>query len=126
MIEVIQGTIETIELPEKVDVIISEWMGYFLLRESMLDSVVLARDKCGAGRGCVWVGRGADAGKRGAEGGALGAGRGRPPHAAATPCRGVLPSPTHRAPPALPPQVYEAWRRDVPQPRAHVHGAHPH
>ncbi|KAI8474745.1 MAG: S-adenosyl-L-methionine-dependent methyltransferase [Monoraphidium minutum] len=45
VIEVIQGTIETIELPEKVDVVISEWMGYFLLRESMLDSVVLARDK---------------------------------------------------------------------------------
>ncbi|KIZ06233.1 putative protein arginine N-methyltransferase 4.2 [Monoraphidium neglectum] len=45
VIEVIQGTIETIELPEKVDVVISEWMGYFLLRESMLDSVLLARDK---------------------------------------------------------------------------------
>ena len=43
VIEVIQGTIETIELPEKVDIIISEWMGYFLLRESMLDSVLLAR-----------------------------------------------------------------------------------
>jgi hypothetical protein len=38
VVEVIQGTIETIELPEQVDVIISEWMGYFLLRESMLDS----------------------------------------------------------------------------------------
>lgn len=38
IVEVIQGTIETIELPEKVDIIISEWMGYFLLRESMLDS----------------------------------------------------------------------------------------
>jgi hypothetical protein len=38
VIEVVQGTIETIELPEKVDIIISEWMGYFLLRESMLDS----------------------------------------------------------------------------------------
>ncbi|WIA11620.1 hypothetical protein OEZ85_011724 [Tetradesmus obliquus] len=45
VIEVVQGTIETIELPEKVDIIISEWMGYFLLRESMLDSVLLARDK---------------------------------------------------------------------------------
>lgn len=44
VIEVIQGTIETIELPEKVDIIISEWMGYFLLRESMLDSVLVARD----------------------------------------------------------------------------------
>ena len=40
VIEVIQGTIESIELPEKVDIIISEWMGYFLLRESMLDSGV--------------------------------------------------------------------------------------
>lgn len=45
MIEVIQGTIESVELPEKVDIIISEWMGYFLLRESMLDSVLVARDK---------------------------------------------------------------------------------
>jgi len=45
VVEVIQGTIETVELPEKVDIIISEWMGYFLLRESMLDSVIVARDK---------------------------------------------------------------------------------
>jgi len=30
---------------EKVDIIISEWMGYFLLYESMLDSVLWARDK---------------------------------------------------------------------------------
>jgi protein arginine N-methyltransferase 1 len=30
---------------EKVDIIISEWMGYFLLYESMLDSVLFARDK---------------------------------------------------------------------------------
>mmetsp|Transcript_11453 Transcript_11453/g.20223 ORF Transcript_11453/g.20223 Transcript_11453/m.20223 type:complete len:379 (-) Transcript_11453:647-1783(-) len=45
IIEVIQGTIETVELPEKVDIIISEWMGYMLLRESMLDSVLVARDK---------------------------------------------------------------------------------
>ena len=28
-----------------VDVIVSEWMGYFLLYESMLDTVLLARDK---------------------------------------------------------------------------------
>jgi type I protein arginine methyltransferase len=28
-----------------VDIIISEWMGYFLLRESMLDSVLVARDR---------------------------------------------------------------------------------
>jgi protein arginine N-methyltransferase 1 len=45
VVEVIQGTIETVDIPEKVDIIISEWMGYFLLRESMLDSVLVARDK---------------------------------------------------------------------------------
>ena len=44
-ITVIQSSIEDAELPEKVDVIISEWMGYFLLRESMFDSVIIARDK---------------------------------------------------------------------------------
>lgn len=45
VIEVIQGTVESVDIPEKVDVIISEWMGYFLLRESMLDSVLVARDR---------------------------------------------------------------------------------
>ena len=45
VVEVIQGTVESVELPEKVDIIISEWMGYFLMRESMLDSVIVARDK---------------------------------------------------------------------------------
>lgn len=45
VIRVIQGTVETVSLPCKVDVIVSEWMGYFLLRESMLDSVLLARDR---------------------------------------------------------------------------------
>ncbi|KAL3623998.1 Protein arginine N-methyltransferase prmt10 [Castilleja foliolosa] len=44
IVEVIEGTMEDVTLPEKVDVIISEWMGYFLLRESMLDSVIYARD----------------------------------------------------------------------------------
>lgn len=29
----------------QVDVIISEWMGYFLMYESMLDTVIYARDK---------------------------------------------------------------------------------
>lgn len=45
VVEVIQGTVETVSLPEKVDIIVSEWMGYFLMRESMLDSVIAARDK---------------------------------------------------------------------------------
>ncbi|KAF8034440.1 hypothetical protein BT93_C0676 [Corymbia citriodora subsp. variegata] len=45
VIEVIEGSMEDVSLPEKVDVIISEWMGYFLLRESMFDSVICARDR---------------------------------------------------------------------------------
>jgi len=44
-IKCIQAKMEDVELPEKVDVIISEWMGYFLLYETMLPTVLLARDK---------------------------------------------------------------------------------
>ena len=71
IVTVIQGAVEEVILPEEdwdgvgltlengqqqqeqpsdkkdqrvVDIIISEWMGYFLLRESMLDSLVRARD----------------------------------------------------------------------------------
>lgn len=38
---------EDLTLPNdlKVDVIISEWMGFYLLHEGMLDSVIMARDK---------------------------------------------------------------------------------
>ncbi len=42
-IQVIRGRVEEVELPEKVDVIVSEWMGYELLYESMLESVIVAR-----------------------------------------------------------------------------------
>jgi len=45
IVEIIEGKMEDVELPEKVDVIISEWMGYCLFYESMLDSVIVARDK---------------------------------------------------------------------------------
>lgn len=46
VITVIKGKVEEIELPvPKVDVIISEWMGYFLLFENMLNTVLYARDK---------------------------------------------------------------------------------
>lgn len=46
VITVLKGKIEEIELPvPKVDVIISEWMGYFLLYENMLDTVLYARNK---------------------------------------------------------------------------------
>ncbi|KAJ2348260.1 Nuclear SAM-dependent mono-and asymmetric methyltransferase [Coemansia erecta] len=45
-ITLLKGKMEEVELPfDKVDIIISEWMGYFLLYESMLDTVLLARDK---------------------------------------------------------------------------------
>ena len=40
------GKVEDVELPvDKVDIIISEWMGYCLLYEAMLDTVLHARDK---------------------------------------------------------------------------------
>ena len=39
---------------EKVDIIISEWMGYFLLYEAMLDTVLYARDKWLAKDGIVF------------------------------------------------------------------------
>lgn len=63
IVTVIQSAVEEVELPVEqdslvledgdnepgstrhVDIIISEWMGYFLLRESMLDSIIRARDK---------------------------------------------------------------------------------
>lgn len=45
IIQVIHGRIEEIIVPEEVDVIVSEWMGFYLLHESMLDSVMFARDK---------------------------------------------------------------------------------
>lgn len=46
-IQFVKGRLEDTEIPtdEKVDVIISEWMGYFLLFEGMLDSVIYARDQ---------------------------------------------------------------------------------
>ncbi|KAJ2818300.1 hypothetical protein IWW50_005863, partial [Coemansia erecta] len=46
VITLVKGQIEELELPvAQVDIIISEWMGYFLLFEAMLDSVLVARDR---------------------------------------------------------------------------------
>lgn len=46
VITVLKGKVEEIVLPVvHVDVIISEWMGYFLLFENMLNTVLYARDK---------------------------------------------------------------------------------
>jgi protein arginine N-methyltransferase 1 len=46
-ITLINSEIEKIpNLPvDRVDVIVSEWMGFYLLHESMLSSVIYARDK---------------------------------------------------------------------------------
>ncbi len=42
----LKGLIEEVKLPvDKVDIIVSEWMGYALLYEAMLPSVLYARDK---------------------------------------------------------------------------------
>jgi len=55
VITYIQGKVEEVELPvEKVDIIISEWMGYFLFYESMLDSVLYARDRWLADDGLIF------------------------------------------------------------------------
>lgn len=47
-ITIVKGKVEEVELPngiKEVDIIISEWMGYCLFYESMLDTVLFARDK---------------------------------------------------------------------------------
>ncbi len=45
IVTVLNSKIEEVEIPEPVDVIVSEWMGSLLLKESMFDSVAYARDK---------------------------------------------------------------------------------
>ncbi|KAL7260087.1 hypothetical protein ACSBR1_005868 [Camellia fascicularis] len=54
VITVLKGKVEEIELPvAQVDIIISEWMGYFLLFENMLNTVLYARDKWLVNNGVV-------------------------------------------------------------------------
>jgi hypothetical protein len=51
----VKGKLEEVELPiQQFDIIVSEWMGYFLLYESMLDTVLLARDKYLAPDGMIF------------------------------------------------------------------------
>lgn len=48
VVKLVKGKVEEVTLPdgvEKVDIIVSEWMGYCLLFESMLSTVIFARDK---------------------------------------------------------------------------------
>lgn len=54
VVEVIQSSVEDLQLPCQVDIIISEWMGYILLRESMLDSVIRARNRWLKPGGCMF------------------------------------------------------------------------
>ena len=57
-VTIIRGKVEEIKLPvEKVDIIISEWMGYCLFYESMLDTVLYARDKWLAADGLMFPDR---------------------------------------------------------------------
>jgi hypothetical protein len=53
-ITLVKGRLEDVDLKSKLknnsedckfDILVSEWMGYFLLYEGMLDSVISARDK---------------------------------------------------------------------------------
>lgn len=45
VVEVVEGLVEDVQLPEMVDAIVSEWMGFYLVHESMLQSVLVARDR---------------------------------------------------------------------------------
>ncbi|KAJ6668507.1 hypothetical protein lerEdw1_011989 [Lerista edwardsae] len=51
VITIFKGKVEEVDLPvDQVDIIISEWMGYCLFYESMLNTVIFARDKWLVGR----------------------------------------------------------------------------
>ena len=53
-ITIIKSKVEEAYLPVKqVDIIVSEWMGYFLIYEAMLDTVLYARDRWLAKDGIV-------------------------------------------------------------------------
>lgn len=57
IVKVIHSKIEHFNLPSscnKVDIIVSEWMGFYLLHEGMLDSVLYARDKFLRPDGCMF------------------------------------------------------------------------
>ncbi|XP_073994642.1 arginine methyltransferase 8 isoform X2 [Rhodnius prolixus] len=43
IVEVIYGEVESVEVSENVDVLVSEWMGHYLLHESMIESIINAR-----------------------------------------------------------------------------------
>jgi hypothetical protein len=44
-VQIIHGEMEAVELPEPVDIIVSEWMGGSGVDEGFLPAVLLARDR---------------------------------------------------------------------------------
>ncbi|XP_062389653.1 protein arginine N-methyltransferase 2 [Sardina pilchardus] len=54
IVTVLQGRMEELTLPERVDVLVSEWMGNCLLFEFMLESVLHARDRWLKEGGMMW------------------------------------------------------------------------
>ncbi|XP_038149287.1 protein arginine N-methyltransferase 2 isoform X1 [Cyprinodon tularosa] len=54
VVTVLQGRVEELELPEQVDILVSEWMGNCLLFEFMVESVLLARDRWLKDGGVMW------------------------------------------------------------------------
>ncbi|KAM3861939.1 protein arginine N-methyltransferase 2 [Diretmus argenteus] len=54
VVTVLQGRAEDLDLPEQVDVLVSEWMGNCLLFEFMVESVLLARDRWLREGGVMW------------------------------------------------------------------------
>ncbi|XP_017279287.1 protein arginine N-methyltransferase 2 isoform X2 [Kryptolebias marmoratus] len=59
VVTVLQGRAEELELPEQVDVLVSEWMGNCLLFEFMVESVLVARDRWLRDGGVMWPSSGA-------------------------------------------------------------------
>lgn len=53
-IEVIDKMVEDVRLEDKVDLIVSEWMGTLLLSEFMIESVIKARDMFLKANGKIW------------------------------------------------------------------------
>lgn len=45
VVQIVRGKVEEISLPEKVDMIISEPLGFFLVHERMLESYIVARER---------------------------------------------------------------------------------
>ena len=56
-IEVFQADLENVTLPEKADVIVSEWMGGFGVDENLLAALIMARDRWLNVRGKIVPGR---------------------------------------------------------------------